>query len=102
MGSQISLKLDPSLSDPMIDNTLTLDEQFQALVEAAHTMGMRVMIDIIPRTNATESDLIIDHPDWFYWINSSDLPFYKPPYVDEINDRTCFTNDQVYANGLSK
>ncbi|PKK86975.1 MAG: alpha-amylase [Tenericutes bacterium HGW-Tenericutes-8] len=81
-------ELDPSLSDPMIENNLSLDEQFQALVEAAHTLGMRVMIDIIPRTNATESDLIIDHPDWFYWINSSDLPFYKPPYVDEINDRT--------------
>ncbi len=81
-------ELDPSLADPMVGEALSLDDQFQALVEAAHTLGMRVMIDIIPRTNATESDLIIDHPDWFYWIKSSDLAVYNPPYVDEINDRT--------------
>lgn len=80
-------ELDPSLSDSMVENSMTLDEQFQALVEAAHTLGMRVMIDIIPRTNATENDLIIDHPDWFYWIKSADLSSYNPPYVEEINDR---------------
>ena len=66
----------------MVENNLSVDEQFQALVEAAHTLGMRVMIDIIPRTNATENDLIVDHPDWFYWIKSSDLSLYKPPYID--------------------
>ncbi|MDY3196266.1 MAG: alpha-amylase family glycosyl hydrolase [Paracholeplasma sp.] len=81
-------ELDSSLSDPMIENDLSLDEQFQVLVEAIHTLGMRVMIDIIPRTNATENDLIIDHPDWFYWIKSADMPKYKPPYVHELLEKT--------------
>lgn len=81
-------ELDPSLSDTMIESDMSLDEQFQALVEAIHTLGMRVMIDIIPRTNATENDLIAIHPDWFYWIKSSDLPKYKPPYVHELLEKT--------------
>lgn len=87
-------ELDNNLSDPMIEKDLSLDEQFQALVEAIHTLDMRVMIDIIPRTNATESELILDHPEWFYWIKTEDLTKYKPPYVHEILNKTVSPTSQ--------
>ena len=46
------------------------------------------MIDIIPRTNAVENDLIKDHPDWFYWIKASEYEKYKVPTVEGIGNTT--------------
>lgn len=80
--------LDPNLKDPITQDAMTLDEEFQALVEACHIMQMRVMIDIIPRTNSVENDLIIEHPDWFYWIEKKDMPYYRPPMVNTIEEKT--------------
>lgn len=81
-------KLDENLKESMTGNLMTVEEEFKAFVEAAHILGIRIMIDIIPRTNALDSNLIIDHPDWFYWINSKDLKNYNPPYIDTINQET--------------
>lgn len=79
-------KLDPSLKDPLGGDKLTLEEEFKAFVEAVHILGMRVMIDIIPRTNSVNSDLIANHPDWFYWINFQDLDQYQPPHVPGLGN----------------
>ncbi|MEI7668413.1 MAG: alpha-amylase, partial [Erysipelotrichaceae bacterium] len=49
-----------------------------------HLLDMKVIIDIIPRTNSVNSDLIIDHPDWFYWIDLKDLKSYQPPIVESL------------------
>jgi starch synthase (maltosyl-transferring) len=76
--------LDPNLKDPMTGKLMTVEEEFQAFVEACHILSMRVIIDIIPRTNAVENDLIKDHPDWFYWIKASEIKNYKVPYVDGL------------------
>lgn len=99
-------ELDPNLSDPMVEAHMTIDEQFQVLIEACHTLDMRVMIDIIPRTNATESELIIEHPDWFYWIKTKDLSKYKPPIVDSIHEKTVSPNpeymEKVYQSDAVK
>ena len=92
LGSPYSVsdffKLDPNLADPIVEESLTLDEQFELLVEACHLLGIRVLIDIIPRTNATDSELIVNNPEWFYWIKSKDLSVYKPPVVEEIKEST--------------
>jgi len=77
-------ELDPNLKDPLVGNDLSLDEEFTAFVEACHILDMRVMIDIIPRTNSVENDLIKDHPDWFYWIKASEYDKYKVPYAEGI------------------
>lgn len=74
-------KLDEGLKDPMTGDLCTVEDEFKAFVEACHRMDMKVIIDIIPRTNSVNSDLIIDHPDWFYWIDLKDLADYKPPHV---------------------
>ena len=76
--------LDPMLKDPMTGDKTTVEEEFKAFVEAAHALDMKVVIDIIPRTNSVNSDLIIDHPDWFYWIDLKDLKDYAPPVVDGL------------------
>ncbi len=75
-------ELDSGLKD---DFSLTIEEEFICLVEACHMNGIRVVIDIIPRTNAVDSDLIQEHPDWFYWIKDGD---YKVPKILEIDKST--------------
>jgi len=63
---------------------IDVQEQFKALVQAAHLLGIRIVLDFIPRTAARDSDLIKEHPDWFYWIKIEELASYKPPYVPEL------------------
>ncbi len=77
-------KLDEGLKDPMTGDETSVEDEFKAFVEAAHALDMKVMIDIIPRTNSVNSDLIADHPDWFYWIDLKDLKNYKPPVVEGL------------------
>ncbi len=74
-------ELDPNLKDPITEDDLSLEEEFKAFIEAVHILDMRIMIDIIPRTNSVNSDLIAEHPDWFYWIKTEDLQGYTPPNV---------------------
>jgi len=78
--------LDPNLKEPMTGTEMTVEEEFQAFVEACHMLDMRVVIDIIPRTNAVDNDLIRDHPDWFYWIKASESQNYKVPFVDGLEN----------------
>jgi glycosidase len=89
--------------DPNLKHTtsLTIAEEFQCMVEAAHMMGMRVMIDLIPRTNSTNSELIADHPDWFYWIDAKEYANYYPPAVPTVGRVVQPSDDilpQIYAS----
>lgn len=87
-GVSSFVELDPNLKDPLIGDACTLEEEFQAFVEACHILEMRVMIDIIPRTNSVDSELIRSHPDWFYWIKASEYDLYKVPVVEGIKNTT--------------
>ena len=94
-------ELDPLLKDPLTKNDLTLEEEFSAFVEACHILDMRIMIDIIPRTNAVENDLLKDHPDWFYWIKASEYDKYKVPKIMNIGDTSIPSIDlmeKVYSD----
>ena len=79
-------ELDPNLKDPLTKDKMTLDEEFKAFVEACHILNIRVMIDIIPRTNAVSNDLIKDYPDWFYWIKASEYNKYSAPKIKSIGN----------------
>lgn len=81
-------ELDPNLKDSLTKDSMTLEEEFKAFVEACHILDMRVMIDIIPRTNSVENDLIKDHPDWFYWIKASEYDNYSSPKIEGIGKTT--------------
>jgi len=52
---------------------LGVESEFAAFVEAAHRLGMRVVMEFVFRTAAKDCDWIAEHPDWFYWIDA-DIP----------------------------
>ncbi|MFH1418797.1 MAG: hypothetical protein ABII12_11005 [Planctomycetota bacterium] len=75
-------ELEPDLNDRLLDpDGLSIEEQFAAFVEAAHAMGVRVLVDLAPRTASRDSDFILDHPEWFYWIDVRMAPGYGPPFL---------------------
>jgi len=98
-GSPYAVKsffeLDKHLKDPMTDNHMTIDDEFKAFVEACHILDMRVIIDIIPRTNAINSDFIREHPEWFYWIKADQLEAYHSPQVESIGSTVAPTKERL-------
>jgi len=76
-------RLESDLHDRLLDDSgLDVEAEFSAFVEAAHAVGMRVMIDFSPRTVSRDSDLILDHPDWLYWIDAATAAAYGPPRIE--------------------
>jgi len=71
------LRIADYLADPLLD--LSAEELFGAFVEFCHRIGMRVILDFVPRTGARDSDLILEHPEWFYWVDVASVGKYAPP-----------------------
>jgi len=62
-------KLEPSQADPLVK--MSVEEQFQAFIEACHILKIRVITEFVFRTASKDSDWVIEHPDWFYWIDAA-------------------------------
>ncbi|MBM2814745.1 MAG: alpha amylase catalytic region [Ignavibacteria bacterium] len=73
-------KLDENLSEPALG--LDCHTQFKAFVEAAHLLGMKVVLEFVFRTASIDSDLALEHPEYFYWIKS-EIKDRKPGETDE-------------------
>jgi hypothetical protein len=77
LGSPYAIRnpyeLDEKLGEPFLG--LDARTEFKAFVEAAHLMGMRVVVEFVFRTAAKDGDWAVEHPEWFYWIR------------DDIQDR---------------
>jgi len=75
LGSPYAIRnpylLDENLDEPALG--LTAEQLFKGFVEAAHRLGMRVVVEFVLRTAAKDSDWIPEHPEWFYWIRA-DVP----------------------------
>jgi len=73
LGSPYAMRnpyqLDETLSEPVV--RLGPDVEFRAFVEAAHRMGIRVVLEFVFRTAAKDSEWIGQHPEWFYWTRQS-------------------------------
>lgn len=93
LGSPYAIRnpyvLDEMLAEPALG--MSAEELFVAFVEAAHHLGLRVVMEFVLRTGSRDSDWIKDHPDWFYWIRaeigdrppgSYDAYQYGPPLFD--------------------
>lgn len=61
-------KLDENLSEPALG--LNVETEFAAFIEAAHLIGMKVVLEFVFRTGSIDSELALEHPEWFYWIKS--------------------------------
>ena len=80
-------KLDENLNEAILG--LDIETQFAAFVEAAHLIGMKVVVEFVFRTASKDSDLALDNPDWFYWIK------------DKIKNREPNSNDEnKYGNPI--
>ncbi len=78
-------EIEPALHDHLLgDGPIDVETEFGAFVESAHAMDMRVMVDLAPRTASRDNDLILDHPDWFYWIDARSARSYGPPNVEGL------------------
>ena len=92
-------KIDDRYHDPILED-FSVEEEFKAFVEAAHVMGFRVLLDFIPRTAARDSDLILDHPEWFYWIDVEEIRSYAPPEVPGVGFKIPSEDDLEYIYSL--
>ncbi|MFW6115536.1 MAG: alpha-glucosidase C-terminal domain-containing protein [Chloroflexota bacterium] len=72
-------RLDPRLAEPVLG--LKPEDQFAALIEAAHHLGLRVVLEFVFRTASRDADWVADHPEWFYWIRD-DIPDREPGQQD--------------------
>ena len=105
LGSPYSIKnvyeLDENLHEELLgeNNNEILNTEFKAFVEACHIMGIRVMVDFVFRTVARDNDLIIKHPEWFYWIDlnyKDSFGIFEIPGVPQLTGISKDTVENVY------
>ncbi|MBI4217917.1 MAG: alpha-amylase [Elusimicrobia bacterium] len=84
LGSPYAIRnpfqLDENLCEPFLG--LGVEKEFKAFVEAAHHLGMRVVVEFVFRTASRDSDWVAEHPEWFYWIRE-EAPNRTSPNQDE-------------------
>lgn len=111
MGSPFAIKdfykLDANLHDKLVDKLegFSLNDEFQVLIEAAHILGIRVVIDFIPRVTARDCNLIKEHPDWVYWIRKDyEKDFLTPeiPGISFFQECTMENIKQIYEAESTK
>jgi len=74
-------QLDETLSEPLVG--IGPEAEFKAFVEAAHRLGLRVVVEFVFRTAAKDSAWAQRHPNWFYWIRD-DVPDRDPSEPERI------------------
>ncbi|MBI5475210.1 MAG: alpha-amylase [Ignavibacteriales bacterium] len=84
LGSPYAIKnpnnLDEKLAEP--NSGLTVEEEFKLFVNAAHHLGLRIVVEFVFRTASKDSDWIKQHPEWFYWIKEN-IKDRKPHHRNE-------------------
>jgi len=77
------MKIDPALHCELLGEPVTAEDEFGAFVEAAHKLGIKVLLDFVFRTCARDNVLIQEHPDWFYWIKSDRAEKLRSPGIED-------------------
>ncbi|MBP1657022.1 MAG: alpha amylase catalytic region [Bacteroidetes bacterium] len=84
LGSPYAIRnpyeLDENLSEPSLG--LDVKVEFRAFVEAAHRLGLHVVVEFVFRTAAKDADWVKEHPEWMYWIKDT-VPPRLPGQMDE-------------------
>lgn len=95
-------RIDEDLHDPLLGDT-DIRLEFRAFVEACHRLGIRVMLDFAFRTVARDSELLFEHPDWFYWIRFDRERDFSPPVLGAREKNTVLddkTRTLLYRSAL--
>ncbi|MFW5782020.1 MAG: hypothetical protein ACOCWO_01865, partial [Candidatus Muiribacteriaceae bacterium] len=100
-GSPYSVKdyytVDPSLKDELIPDA-SAEDLFGAFIEASHCLGMKVFIDMVPRTAARDSLWILENPGWFYWVkpeNTEKLVQLLQTYIPGLPNAVSMNDDVI-------
>jgi starch synthase (maltosyl-transferring) len=92
-GIRNAYKLDENLAEPALG--LDVHVLFAGFVEAAHRLGMRVVMEFVLRTSSKDGDWIGEHPEWFYWIRE-DVPDREADSADaEAYGNPVFPDDDL-------
>jgi hypothetical protein len=92
-------RLDPRLAEPALG--FDAETEFAAFVEAAHYLGLRVVVEFAFRTASRDADWVAEHPEWFYWLRADipdrqagelqedayGPPIFTPEELAQINER---------------
>lgn len=103
LGSPYAIKniyqIDPGLHDPLLggDPELMVETEFKAFIEACHLLKIKVMVDFAFRTVARDSDLIAEHPEWFYWIELQNSDNFIPPMVEAEKELTKVDDQSLHS-----
>lgn len=100
IGSPYSIKniykIDENLHDDLLgDDKSFVDTEFKAFMEACHAMDIRVMVDFVFRTVSRDNDLMIEHPDWFYWISKDIEDKFSAPILDGFKKPTVISEKAI-------
>lgn len=95
-------RLDPNLAEPCLG--MSVDDQCRMLIEACHMLGMKVVLEVVLRTAAVDSDMVLHHPEWFYWVDEARVratgrPFSAPSFTD---DELVTIKQHVTVNNFKK
>ena len=95
LGSPYAIRNPYELDENLAEPALGLDArtEFRAFVEAAHRLGMRVVVEFVFRTAAKDADWVREHPEWFYWIKES-VAVRRPGEHDEAKYGSPFFTPQ--------
>ncbi len=98
LGSPYAIRnpyeLDETLSEPSLG--LDVKVEFRAFVEAAHRLGLRVVVEFVFRTSAKDGDWVKEHPEWMYWIKDA-VPPRGPGEMDEHKyGSPLFSRDELH------
>lgn len=90
-------KFDPNLHDDLLGD-YTEDKiaiEFKAFVEACHILEIKVMVDFVFRSCSRDNDLLLEHPDWFYWIKKEHLEGFQVSDVTELPPQTTVNTEAI-------
>lgn len=84
LGSPYAIRNPYRLNPRLAESTLSLDveTEFAGFVEAAHHLGLRIVVEFVFRTASKDADWAAEHPGWFYWIRA-DVPDREPASSQE-------------------
>ena len=97
LGSPYAIRnpyeLDENLSEPALG--LDVKTEFKAFVEAAHRLGLRVVVEFVFRTAAKDADWVKEHPEWFYWIKEASRCGIPPTRTKQSYGSPLFTREEL-------